>query len=100
MMIAANADPVDAQARKGLEGTPYEASSLQPLTGGIVNWGYVATLSTPLDDNTTDVFVKHGEKYMASIPDFPLDLERCVRNLPSPSINTPPPGSPFPKTQD
>ena len=77
-MTSNESNPVDESARKGLEGTRFEASSLRPLTGGIVNWGYVATLKAPLDDGTTEIFIKHGEKYMATIPDFPLDLDRCV----------------------
>jgi hypothetical protein len=84
---------VDNSVRDALRGTKFEASSLRPLTGGIVNWGYVATLKTPLDDGTCEVFIKHGEKYMATIPDFPLDLERCVctpphRYLIHNSVNT------------
>ncbi|KAF5011455.1 hypothetical protein FDECE_2444 [Fusarium decemcellulare] len=68
---------VDTKVQKGLEGTKFQASTLKKLAGGSVNWIYLAELSTPLDDGTTEVLVKHGEPYMATKPEFPLTLLRC-----------------------
>ncbi|KAI8663858.1 APH domain-containing protein [Fusarium keratoplasticum] len=68
---------VDAKVQRALVGTKFEPSSLTKLSGGSVNWIYLVKLSTPLDDGTTEVLVKHGEPWMASKPEFPLPLLRC-----------------------
>lgn len=73
-------EKVDAAVRKGLTGTAFETSSIQRLPGGLVNWGYRATLSVPLDDGTSEVFLKHGETRVAKIPDFEVNVVRCVRS--------------------
>ena len=70
---------VDAKVRDGLTGTAFEPASVQRLSGGLVNWGYRATLKVPLDDGTDEVFLKHGETWVAKIPDYELNLVRCVR---------------------
>ncbi|RSL91619.1 hypothetical protein CDV31_015432 [Fusarium ambrosium] len=68
---------VDAKVQSALKGTQFEPSTLTKLSGGSVNWIYLAKLSTPLDDGTTEVLVKHGEPWMASKPEFPLAMLRC-----------------------
>ncbi|KAF6822940.1 hypothetical protein CPLU01_11693 [Colletotrichum plurivorum] len=67
----------ERQVRDGLLSTRFEAKRLEKITGGSVNWVFLATLAKPLDDGTTQVLVKHGEKRMASKPDFELPLFRC-----------------------
>jgi hypothetical protein len=67
-----------------LKKTKYAASSLEPLLGGSANFIYRAKLSTPLEDGTTDVLVKHGEGYMAVAPANKISTERCVRIFNSP----------------
>lgn len=69
---------IDAKVQRSLEGTSFESSATEKLSGGSVNWIYLAKLSTPLDGGTTEVLVKHGETYMATKPEFPLTLLRCV----------------------
>ncbi|KAM6529463.1 hypothetical protein FALCPG4_007599 [Fusarium falciforme] len=68
---------VDAKVQRALVGTKFEPSSLTKLSGGSVNWIYLAKLSIPLDDGTTEVLVKHGELWMASKPEFLLAMLRC-----------------------
>lgn len=80
-MAALDSSDVDAKVKKSLEGTPYEASALTQLSGGSVNWTYVATLIKPLDDGTEQVFVKHAETYMKAKPDTILPLDRAVSSV-------------------
>ena len=61
-----------------LSGTDYACSSLKPLSGGTANFIFKGTLTTPLPDGTKEVAVKHGENYIASMPDFQIPLTRCV----------------------
>lgn len=72
---------VDAQVKKSLEGTPFEATTLTRLPGGSVNWTYAATLATPLPDGTRRVMVKHSEMRMKERPDTILTLERSVSKV-------------------
>ncbi|KAF6829609.1 hypothetical protein CMUS01_08097 [Colletotrichum musicola] len=67
----------ERQVHDGLLGTRFEAKRLEKITGGSVNWVFLATLAKPLGDGTTQVLVKHGEKRMASKPEFELPLFRC-----------------------
>jgi acyl-[acyl carrier protein]--UDP-N-acetylglucosamine O-acyltransferase len=69
---------MDAKIRRSLQNTEYESSVLKKLSGGNANWIYAATLVRPLPDGTTEVAVKHGEAYMASMPGQALRLQRCV----------------------
>jgi len=78
-MVSTPDEMVDARVRKGLKGTAFESSSVKRLSGGLVNWGYQATLLVPLADGTSEVFLKHGETFLAKIPDFEVGLLRCVR---------------------
>lgn len=73
-------EKVAATVIDGLKGTPFEPSSVQRLAGGLVNWGYRATLSAPLNDGTSEVFLKHGEMFLAKIPNYEVDILRCVRS--------------------
>lgn len=73
------ASDIDIKVKDSLRGTRFEAAKLRSLSGGSVNWTYVATLAQPLEDGTTQVMVKHGETHMMTKPDFALTLIRCVR---------------------
>lgn len=78
-MASTQDEKVDARVREGLKGTTFEPSGIQRLSGGLVNWGYRATLSSPLKDGTSEVFLKHGETFLAKIPNYEVDILRCVR---------------------
>ncbi|KAG5806447.1 hypothetical protein H9Q74_008572 [Fusarium xylarioides] len=69
---------IDSKVQKALEGTKFEVSKLEKITGGSVNWIYKAKVVTPLDNGEKEVLVKHGEPYMASKPEFALPPLRCV----------------------
>jgi hypothetical protein len=72
---------IDAKVQESLQDTAFEASNLDRLSGGSVNWIYAASLLQPLEDGTMEVVVKHGETHMASKPDMELNLLRCVSLL-------------------
>lgn len=76
--MASTTSEVDAKVQKSLEGTAFESSAIEKLSGGSVNFIYLAKLTKPLEDGTTEVLVKHGENWMASKPEFDLDMLRCV----------------------
>ncbi|KAI2471420.1 kinase-like domain-containing protein [Annulohypoxylon bovei var. microspora] len=76
-MASISREEITASVLKTLKGTPYEASSLEALSGGTANFIYRATLTQPLKDGTTDVLVKHSEGYSANSPSFKLTLSRC-----------------------
>ncbi len=61
-----------------LSATPYACSSLKKLSGGNANFIFKGTLVNPLPDGTTEVAIKHGEGYVASMPDFRVPTTRCV----------------------
>ncbi|KAJ4007838.1 hypothetical protein NW766_009646 [Fusarium irregulare] len=69
---------IQNKVEKALEGIGLGISSLEKLSGGSVNWIYVAKLKRRLEDGTLEVLVKHAESYMASKPDFPLPSLRCA----------------------
>ncbi|ORY69660.1 kinase-like domain-containing protein [Pseudomassariella vexata] len=73
-----SADKMLTQVLKGLEGTKYASTSLDPLAGGTGNFLYRAQLCHPLDDSTKEVVVKHGEGFAASSPNFQLPTDRCL----------------------
>ena len=77
-MADADHSEINAKVKKSLDGTQFESSELKPLSGGSVNWTYLAKLAKPLDDGTQEVMVKHGETHMMSRPDTALTLTRCV----------------------
>jgi hypothetical protein len=76
------ADEVKSRVFEWLKGTRYESTSLEPLSGGSMNFIYKAHLSEPLEDGTTDVLVKHGEDYSAANSANKVTIDRCVRNWP------------------
>jgi hypothetical protein len=69
---------VNERVENSLAGTPYEPSELTQISGGSVNFTYVATLAKPLDDGTKKVFVKHSEPWMKAKPDTALTMDRVV----------------------
>ncbi|KAF5636171.1 phosphotransferase enzyme family [Fusarium sp. NRRL 52700] len=70
-------DQIHQQVLAWLNTTPYAASLLEPLAGGQANFTYRAHLINPLDDDTTEVVVKHGEPYMAHHPANAITVDRC-----------------------
>ncbi|KAI1212263.1 kinase-like domain-containing protein [Annulohypoxylon truncatum] len=76
-MAAASREEITSSVLETLKGTPYEASSLEVLSGGTANFIYRVTLSRPLEDGTQNVLVKHSEDYVANSPTFKLTLSRC-----------------------
>lgn len=77
-MAPMSREEITSRVLESLKGTPYEASSLDVLSGGTANFIYRATLSQPLEDGTEEVVVKHSEDYVANTPSFKLTLSRCV----------------------
>jgi hypothetical protein len=65
--------------RKALEGTRYECSSFERLSGGTANFIYRARLASPLEDGTAEVVLKHGEGFVANNPHFKIAVSRSVR---------------------
>ncbi|KAI1144537.1 kinase-like domain-containing protein [Hypoxylon sp. FL0543] len=76
-MASASREEITSKVLESLKGTPYEASSLDVLSGGTANFIYRATLSKPLQDGTKEVVIKHSEDYIANNPSFKLTLSRC-----------------------
>ncbi|KAI0841746.1 kinase-like domain-containing protein [Hypoxylon sp. FL0890] len=76
-MASASREEITSKVLESLKGTPYEASSLNALSGGTANFIYRATLLKPLQDGTKEVVVKHSEDYVANNPNFKLTLSRC-----------------------
>jgi hypothetical protein len=70
---------IEAKVQAGLQGTPFEVSSVRRLPTGIVNWGYHGVLRHALEDGTAEVFLKHGEVFLAKIENYEVPLLRCVR---------------------
>ncbi|KAF3059620.1 hypothetical protein GL218_04456 [Daldinia childiae] len=76
-MAPASREEITSKVFESLKGTPYEASSLDVLSGGTANFIYRATLIQSLEDSTQEVAVKHSEDYVATSPGFKLTLSRC-----------------------
>jgi hypothetical protein len=66
--------------QKELMSTSYACSSLKPLSGGNANFTFKGLLTHPLEDGTQEVVIKHGEAYVALMPDLEIPTSRCVRN--------------------
>ena len=77
-MATPQADKFSEEVLQELSTTPYACSSLKKLSGGSANFIFKAVLTNPLPDGTTEVAVKHGEDYVASMPDFQIPTTRCV----------------------
>ena len=71
-------DEIKTEVFEFLRNTRYASTSLDPLPGGAANFIYRATLSTQLDDGTTEVLIKHGEPYMAVASENKISIDRCV----------------------
>ncbi|KAL7626920.1 hypothetical protein AAE478_003694 [Parahypoxylon ruwenzoriense] len=76
-MTSTSREEITSRVFQDLKGTPFEASSLDALSGGTANFIYRATLLKPLEDGTREILVKHSEDYIATIPSFKLTLSRC-----------------------
>ncbi|KAI0881882.1 kinase-like domain-containing protein [Annulohypoxylon maeteangense] len=76
-MASTSREEITSSVLETLKGTPYEAYSLEVLSGGTVNFIYRVTLSNPLEDGTQNVLVKHSEDYVANSSSFKLTLSRC-----------------------
>ena len=77
-MASISSSDIDARVHRSLLNTNFNPYDFERLPGGSVNWVYLAKLSNALNDGTTEVLVKHGETQMATKPEFPLTLFRCV----------------------
>jgi hypothetical protein len=77
-MANSQAAKLSEEVLQELSSTEYASSSLKPLSGGTANFIFKATLITSLPDGTKEVAVKHGEDYIASMPEFQIPTTRCV----------------------
>ncbi|KAL2134187.1 hypothetical protein VTI74DRAFT_808 [Chaetomium olivicolor] len=68
---------ISEEVLQELSSTDYACSSLDQLSGGTANFVFKGILINPLPDGTKEVAVKHGESYIASMPDFQLSTARC-----------------------
>ncbi|KAK4123989.1 hypothetical protein N657DRAFT_645604 [Parathielavia appendiculata] len=75
------ADPqpskLSEQIFQELKSTEFACSSLKPLSGGTANFIFKGTLTNPLPDGTKEVAVKHGEDFIASMPEWQIPTTRC-----------------------
>ncbi|KAK4106904.1 hypothetical protein N658DRAFT_512627 [Parathielavia hyrcaniae] len=76
-MAGAQATRLSEEILLELRSTAYACSSLKPLSGGTANFIFKGTLTDPLPDGTKEVAVKHGEDYIASMPDWQIPTTRC-----------------------
>ncbi|KAH6661238.1 kinase-like domain-containing protein [Truncatella angustata] len=76
-MATETPEQIKGKVLKSLETTRFAVSSLESLSGGVGNFLFRARLTTPLEDGTTEVAVKHGEDYIATHPQNELTLDRC-----------------------
>lgn len=72
---------ISVKVQEYLKDTPYTCTSLVKLSGGTANFVYRGTLTTPLENGTETVVIKHTEGYVASNPGFKLASTRSVRSL-------------------
>lgn len=79
MALSASVDQVSEAILKELSSTEYACSSLEPLSGGNLNWVFRGRLKSPLPDGTEDVAIKRGEAFSLARPAFKLSTTRCVR---------------------
>ena len=57
--------------------TPFDSTSIVPLSGGYGNYTFRLTLREPFRENDT-VVLKHAKPYAAAFKDIPFSLERQV----------------------
>lgn len=78
-MVHPQSAKLSEEILRELTSTDYACSSLEPLAGGTANFIFKGVLGSPLPDGTQEVAIKHGESFVASMPDFQLSVARCVR---------------------
>lgn len=83
-MANAQTTKISEEILQELSSTEYACSSLEKLSGGSANFIFKAALVKPLPDGTSAVAVKHGQGYVASMPDFQIPTVRCVSHSPCP----------------
>ncbi|KAK0748875.1 kinase-like domain-containing protein [Apiosordaria backusii] len=87
---------VAEQVQEELSSTPYKLTSLQPLSGGLANFIFKGRLTNPLPNSSYEVAIKHGESFIAGMPDsdWVIPTTRCqveeeclkaVQSMPTPS---------------
>lgn len=58
--------------------TPYACSSVEQVSGGVVNFTFRGFLSNPLPDGSSSVIIKHSKDFSGFIPGVQLQAGRCV----------------------
>ncbi|KAJ5933560.1 hypothetical protein N7454_005889 [Penicillium verhagenii] len=66
-------DEIRDQIAKELSQTPFECISLTRLSGGTANFVYRGVLTSSGDS----IIIKHSKDYVASNPNFKIDITRC-----------------------
>ncbi|KAF8756229.1 catalytic domain of ctd-like phosphatase [Rhizoctonia solani] len=59
-----------------LSNTQFAAADVQRLTGGFTAFSYRVSLSTPLEDGSTTLIIKHYEDYVAFAPEIRFESTR------------------------
>ncbi|KAK4193958.1 kinase-like domain-containing protein [Podospora australis] len=65
------------EIQKELSKTEFACSSLVALTGGLANFVFKGRLVHSLPDGTREVAVKHGEDFVAGMPEWKITTDRC-----------------------
>jgi hypothetical protein len=77
-MAKPTSEEIASTVMRLLASTSFACTALIPLSGGTVNFLFRGHLLKPLDDGTTEVIIKHGEDYSASLTGLALSTDRCV----------------------
>ncbi|KNG83324.1 hypothetical protein ANOM_008383 [Aspergillus nomiae NRRL 13137] len=68
----------EAAVLRELSPTPYACSSIERLSGGVMNTTYKGHLLRPLSDGATTIVIKIGEEESAMLPGMKFSTARCV----------------------
>lgn len=63
---------------KELAFTPYACSSVEQVSGGVVNFTFRGFLSNPLPDGSSSVIIKHSKDFSGFMPGMHIQADRCV----------------------
>ncbi|KAK4216709.1 kinase-like domain-containing protein [Rhypophila decipiens] len=82
--------------QRELAGTRYACTALEELSRGSSNYTFEGILTTPLDDGTAQVVVKHTQDHRAASPEVFMPPSRCLVEKESLEVLTTLPPTPGP----